>query len=177
MNMRTLHRWVSVITAIPVFIIVGTGILLASRGFWPWMQPEYPLPAQAEMKIGFPEMLKAVQSVPEARMQKWADVSQIDVRPKTGQIRLRSKFDHWEVQVDPGTGAVLGYGQRRVGWFTTLHQGALWGEIPRYAIFYPAAFGLLFLLLSGLVIFFKPYWMKWKRRLAAPELDKRKIAL
>lgn len=164
MNMRSLHRWVSVIIAIPLFIIVGSGIILASRGFWPWMQPEYPMPAQAEMKIGFPEMLAAVQSVPAARMQSWADVSQIDVRPKTGQIRLRSKFDHWEVQVDPGTGRVLGYGQRRVGWFTALHQGALWGEFPRYGIFYVSAWGLFFLLISGLVIFFKPYANRFRKK-------------
>ena len=95
-------------------------------------------------------------------MQSWSDVSQIDIRPKTGQIRLRSKYDHWEVQIDPGTAAVIGVGQRRVGWFTSLHQGALFGEGVRYGVFYSAAWALLLLLFSGLVIFFKPYWKKWR---------------
>ncbi len=164
MNLRALHRWVSVIFALPLLVIVGSGLLLASRGFVTWMQPEYPSPKTAAITISFAQMLEAVKSVPEARMQSWNDVSQIDIRPKTGQIRLRSKYDHWEVQIDPGTAAVLGVGQRRVGWFTSLHQGALFGEGVRYGVFYTAAWGLLLLLFSGLVIFFKPYWKKWRAR-------------
>lgn len=169
MTIRSLHRWFSILFAIPVLLILGTGVMLASRSFWPWMQPEYPSPASAEIKISFPQMLSAVRSVPQAKMQSWDDVSQIDIRPKTGQIRLRSRHDHWEVQVDPATGAVLGYGQRRVAWFTALHQGALWGALPRYAIFYPAAWVLLFLCLSGVWIFFQPAYRRWRARSRFPK--------
>jgi len=120
------------VIALPLVLIVGSGLLLASRGFVTWMQPVYPSPVAAELLLTFPQMLAAVQSVPQARMQKWGDISQIDIRPKTGLIRLRSKYDHWEVQLDPATAAVLGVGQRRVAWYTSLHQGSLFGEGVRY---------------------------------------------
>lgn len=165
MNWRIWHRWVSVITALPFAIVLVTGLLLASRGFFPWMQPVYPSTSGGGLKVGFSQILEATRSVPEAGIASWEDVAQIDVRPRTGQIRVRAKRDHWEVQIDGSTGAVLGAGKRRVAWFTSLHEGAFFGDTVRYAIFFPSALGALFLLLSGLVLFLAPHL---RRRPASP---------
>lgn len=157
--MRKWHRWVSIFIALPFLIIVSSGIILSTRGYNTWMQPDYQA-KNTSLNISFPALLEAVKTVPQAGMQSWGDISQIDARPKTGQIRVRAKKDHWEVQVDGVSGAVTGFGQRRVAWFTSLHEGALFGEYVRYGIFFPSALGMFFLTLSGIWIFLQPYARK-----------------
>jgi uncharacterized iron-regulated membrane protein len=157
---RIWHRWVSVVVAFPFLVIVSTGLILSTRAYNTWMQPRYAASSSPELHVTFPQMLAAVRTRPEAKMLSWDDVSQIDVRPKNGQIRVRSKHDHWEVQLDSATGEVLGVAQRRVSWFVSLHEGALFGPWVRYGIFFPSAFGVFFLLVSGLWIFLQPYWRR-----------------
>lgn len=152
--LRKWHRWVSILIALPFLLTVVTGILLASRGFNTWVQPQYN-PPQSGLKISFEQMLAAARSVPEAQITDWKDVSQIDIRPKNGQIRVRAK-NLWEIQVDGNTGEVLGAGVRRVSWLVSLHEGAQFGPWVRYGIFFPSAIAVLFLLMSGVALFFQP---------------------
>lgn len=158
--LRKWHRWVSIIIALPFLITILTGILLASRGFNTWVQPQYQ-PPKAELKISFDQMLEAAKSVPETQITNWKDISQIDIRPKNGQIRVRAK-NLWEVQIDGSTGAVLGAGVRRVSWLVSLHEGAEFGPWVRYGIFFPSAIGVFFLLGSGVAIFFQPLLHRFK---------------
>lgn len=160
---RKWHRWVSILIALPFLVTVTTGILLSTRGFNTWMQPKYPTNHSKELRITFDQMLEAAKSVPEANVRTWDDVSQIDIRPKSGQIRLRSKHNHWEIQVDGASGAVVHSGQRRVSWIISLHEGAAFGSLVRYGLFFPSAIGVFFLLVSGVWLFFAPYWKRAKR--------------
>jgi uncharacterized iron-regulated membrane protein len=169
MNWRTLHRWLSILIALPFLVILLSGLLLASRSFLPWMDPGVVKPEARQLAATFPQILSSVKSAPEAGMQSWEDVSQIDIRPATGLIRVRAKKGHWEVQIDGKTGAVLRVGQRRVSWFTSLHQGALFGPYVRYGIFLPSSFALFFLFVSGLWLFAKPHW----RRLRKPKPERK----
>jgi len=153
-SLRKWHRGVSILIAIPVFITLVTGLLLSTRGFNTWVQPAYP-PFQAELKVNFDQILKAAQSVPPAKIASWNDVTQIDIRPGKGNIRVRSK-NNWEVQINGSTGAVTQAGPRRVSWLMSLHEGASFGPLVRYGVFFPSAVALLFLLLSGVVLFFQP---------------------
>lgn len=158
--LRKWHRWVSIIIALPFLITILTGILLASRGFNAWVQPQYP-PSKAELKISFDQILEAAKSVPETKITNWKDISQIDIRPKNGQIRVRAK-NLWEVQIDGSTGAVLGAGIRRVSWLVSLHEGAEFGPWVRYGVFFPSAIAVFFLLVSGVAIFFQPLLPRFK---------------
>jgi uncharacterized iron-regulated membrane protein len=160
---RHWHRWVSLLIAIPLLLTVATGVLLMTRGFNTWMQPVYPESSSPELKVTFEQILAAAQSVPEAKIHSWNDISQIDIRPGKGQIRVRGKFDHWEVSVDSATGAMLQAGKRRVSFFTALHEGAYFGSFVRYGIFFPSAFGTLFLIVSGLFMFFQPFLRKYRQ--------------
>lgn len=152
--LRKWHRWVSIVIAIPFLITVVTGILLASRGFNPWVQSSYP-PVASSLKISFDEILAAAKTVPEAQISDWKDVSQIDIRPSTGNIRVRSK-NMIEIQIEGGTGKVTGSSIRRVSWLVSLHEGAEFGPWIRYGIFFPSALCVFFLLLSGVAVFFQP---------------------
>jgi len=152
---RKWHRWVSIFIAIPFLIIVVTGLLLASRGFNTWVQPTYPT-LKSELKVTFPQILEIVKTVPEANINSWKDISQIDIRPDTGNIRVRSK-NMWELQIDGATGAISNSAVRRVSWLTSIHEGAQFGPWVRYGIFFPSSLCVFFLLISGVAIFFQPY--------------------
>ncbi|MBS1969491.1 MAG: PepSY domain-containing protein [Bdellovibrionales bacterium] len=152
--LRKWHRWVSIVIAIPFLITVVTGILLASRGFNTWVQPQYP-PVDSSLKINFDEILAAAKSVPEAQISDWKDISQIDIRPGTGNIRVRSK-NMLEIQIDGANGKIMGAKTRRVSWLVSLHEGAEFGPWIRYGIFFPSAICVFFLLLSGVAVFFQP---------------------
>lgn len=152
---RKLHRWISLLIAIPFFITVVTGILLATRGFNSWVQPSYPK-LTSDLKISFEQVLQSARTIPEAQIAAWDDISQIDIRPSSGTIRVRSK-NLWEIQIDGANGQVTGNGPRRFPLLIALHEGAYFGTWIRYGIFLPSAVGVFFLLISGLLIFFQPY--------------------
>ena len=136
----------------PAFtIMLLTGILLATRGFNPWLQPAYP-ESSVPLETSFAQVLATAQSVPEAKIKTWQDVSQIDIRPKTGLIRVRSKHGMYELQIDGQSGALVASGIRRVSWITSLHEGAYFGPWVRYGVFFVSALGVLFLMISGSIL-------------------------
>lgn len=159
---RQWHRWVSIFIAIPFLITISTGLLLISRGFNTWVQPNYP-PLKSELLISFDQILQVSKQVSEAQIQSWSDVSQIDIRPSKGNIRVRSHFNNWEIQIDGATGSILTSAPRRVSWLVSIHEGAFFGPAVRYGVFLPSAIGVLFLLISGLFIFFQPMLRRKKR--------------
>lgn len=159
-SLRKWHKWVSIFIALPFLITVVSGILLASRGFNTWVQPAYP-PLKSKLSIGFDQILQTARSVPEAQVSDWKDVSQIDIRPDTGNIRLRSK-NHWELQIDGTTGQINNSAIRRVSWLVSIHEGAEFGKFIRYGIFFPSAIAVLFLLVSGVLLFFQPFLSRSK---------------
>ncbi len=154
-RLRKWHRWVSIVIAIPFLVTVVTGILLASRGFNTWVQPQYP-PVNSTLKIGFTEILAVAKSIPDAQISGWNDISQIDIRPGTGNIRVRSK-NMLEIQIDGANGKIMGAKTRRVSLLVSLHEGAEFGPWIRYGIFLPSAICVFFLLLSGVAVFFQPF--------------------
>lgn len=146
--------------AVPFTVTLVTGIVLATRGFNTWVQPDHPA-LRSDLRISFARILEVAQSVSEAKIQTWKDVSQIDVRPATGNIRVRARHTLWEIQIDGATGTVVSKGLRRFSWLVALHEGAYFGPVVRYGIFLPAALGVLFLLFSGLVLGFQFYLKKY----------------
>lgn len=162
LNFRKWHRWVSVAITLPFFITLVTGITLATRSVNPWVQPQY-LATKSDLTISFPKILEAARSVSEAQIETWADVSQIDIRPSSGNIRIRAKHTQWEIQVDGETGKVTGTGIRRFSWLVSLHEGAYFGPIVRYGIFFPSAMGVLFLLISGVFLYLQPQMKRLKK--------------
>lgn len=152
---RNWHRTVSLVIALPFAVTLLTGLLLSIRGFSTWVQPEYARP-NGGLTLSFERILEISKTVPEARIDSWGDVSQIDVRPSAGNIRVRSRHAHWEIQIDGQDGRVLTSAPRRVSWLVALHEGAYFGSWVRYGLFLPSALGVLFLLASGLVLAVRP---------------------
>ncbi|MBY0554632.1 PepSY domain-containing protein [bacterium] len=162
---RNWHRWVSIFVAVPFSVTVITGIIMATRGFNTWVQPSYP-EFKSELKLSFDDILNISKSVPEAKIASWKDVSQIDIRPATGNIRVRSKVDMWELQIDGSTGEIKSSAKRRQSFLVSLHEGAYFGPIVRYGLFFPSAIGVFFLLISGIYLAVKHYQPRIKRKRA-----------
>lgn len=162
--LRKWHRWISLIIALPFVITLLTGIILATRGFNSWVQPSYAPLTDRGVAISFEKILEAARSVPEARIQEWKDISQIDIRPEKANIRVRAKNTLWEIQINGITGEVTGKGERRFSLLIALHEGAYFGDLVRYGIFFPSSLGVLFLLLSGIYIALQTYMNKHKSK-------------
>lgn len=133
---------------------------MTTRGFNSWVQPDYPA-FKGELRLSFPEILQIVQTVPQAAVQSWKDVSQIDVRPSNANIRVRSRHNMWEVQINGETGEIMSSAPRRQSFLVSLHEGAYFGPWVRYGIFLPSSVGVLFLMISGLYLIYKHYRIKF----------------
>lgn len=156
LRMRTLHKWVSVLVAVPFFVVTVTGILALTKDWIPSVQPVYQRVAESEVRLTFPQILEAARRAPEAGVRDWSDVAALDIRPERGLVRVRSKHQHWELQLHPSTGDVLMSAPRRATWLLELHTGAAFGPNVKYGVFLPSAVGVLTLLITGLWIFFLP---------------------
>ncbi len=158
---RSLHYWLAPLVAIPFGITLLTGILLSTRGFNTALQRSPIAVTDPEMKISFKEILKVIQMDPTLHVATWADIPQIDIRPSKGHIRVRTK-ENLEIQIDPLTGKILQVSKRQVSWLISLHEGAIFGSVVRYGVFFVSAILVLALYISGLMIFWKRFKIQRK---------------
>lgn len=165
---RKIHYWISFAFALPLLVIILTGLTLQLKKHWTWVQPPEQRGSTQVPAVDFEHLLAAaIRAVPET--QGWSDVHRVDVRPSRGIAKITLK-NQWEVQVDLGTGAVLQTAFRRSDWLESLHDGSFFaGDWTRLGLFFPTAIALLWLLVSGL-------WMWWVPFGAQRRRDSRKRA-
>jgi uncharacterized iron-regulated membrane protein len=168
--LRRWHRWVSVVVALPFLLTLGTGTVLLLRGQMDWIQPRAEkstaLVDANSPSLSLETLFLRVRALPEAKIRTWNDVKAIDIRPATGVARFRTK-NGLEAQVDLYSGEVLRIAPRRSSFLIELHEGSFFGEGYRTGVLLPAALGLLFLLFSGLFLFFRGINRKTPSRSAA----------
>ncbi len=156
---RKLHRWGAILTAVPVLLVIVTGLLLQVKKEVNWVQPPTARGSGATAEIDWPEILAAVQAVPEAEVRSWDDVDRLDVRPGRSLIKVRC-VNHWEVQLDWSTGEVLYTAYRRSDWIESLHDGSFFGDFSKYYIFLPSGLVLFGLWLTGAYLWYLPIMVK-----------------
>jgi hypothetical protein len=162
-NRRT-HYWATILVALPVLVIIASGILLQVKKHWAWVQPVEQRGTGTTPVVGFPEILAGVSGVPELGVSGWDDIRRLDVRPGRGVAKVWLK-NGWEVQVDLGTGRVLQSAYRRSDTIEALHDGSFFGgEIGRLGLFLPAGIALLVMWLTGMWMFVSPLLAKRRRR-------------
>jgi hypothetical protein len=96
---RKFHYWAAIVVALPVLVIVCSGLLLQMKKQVAWVQPPEQRGASQELGLSFPQILAACRSVKEARIETWDDVNRLDVRPSRGMIKVWAK-NNWEIQLD-----------------------------------------------------------------------------
>lgn len=145
---RKIHYYGALICALPVLIIIVSGLLLILRKDLAWVQPPTQKGHSTELTISFAEVLTRAQSVEIADIKTWADISRLDVRPGKGLIKVRAKSG-WEIQLDSHNGDILQTAYRRTGLIEAIHEGTFFHEYAKYGLFLPAAILLFVLLITG----------------------------
>lgn len=150
-NLRRLHRCIATVVTVPLVISLSTAILLLLKSQLPWMEPHALKGTGGPPAIPFASLLAIAQSIPQAKIQDWKDISAIDVRPNEGLIRIRTPA-YYEIAIDSSTGAVLAQGRRMSSFILALHQGIWFGKFVKYAIFLPGAVLTLILAFTGVLL-------------------------
>jgi hypothetical protein len=166
---RKIHYWATPIIALPLLVIVGSGLLLQVKKQWSFVQPPEHRGGASEPKIELSGILNALKSMPDVNVKNWDDVDRIDVRPKKGVAKVLLKTGY-EVQVDLADGRILQTAYRRSDLIESVHDGSFFGgHYLKLGLFLPTALGLLLMWLSGVWMFWVPFSVKWKKKAAKPK--------
>ena len=160
---RDIHRWGSIPIAIPVIVVIVTGVILQLKKESAWIQPPTQKGSTNEISLSFDEVLAATRDVHDVEVENWDDIDRVDVRPAKGMLKVRCK-NNWEVQLDSKTGEVLQVAYRRSDLIESIHDGSFFHNRIKLGVFLPAASVLGVLWLTGIYLFFLPYYAKWKKR-------------
>jgi len=160
---RRAHRWISISIAVPLILIICTGILLLLKKQISWVQPPTQVGAASSPSLAFDEILEIARRVTNAQIHDWEDIDRLDVRPEKGIVKVRGK-NRWEIQLDSATGEVLHVAFRRSDLIESIHDGSWFHENAKLAIFLPTALLFLTLWFTGIYLFWLPYQVRLARR-------------
>lgn len=165
-TMRKVHYWASLFLLFSIFVIAGTGTLLAVKKDFASLQP----PSQTGSQPGLParpmaSLLESVNSAPGHEGVGVADIDRIDVRPADGiaKVVLHSRT---ELQVDLHSGTVLQTGYRTSDWLETIHDFSFMGDWAKYVFSFGSGIALLVMAATGVYLFMLPLLVKRAKRLA-----------
>lgn len=163
--LRILHRWGSMVIALPLAITVLTGVLLLIKKESAWIQPPTQKGAQRNTipTQSFTALFEAARSVSDAGIHTWADLDRVDIKPGKGIIKFVSRT-RWEVQVDTHTAKILQVAYRRSDLIEALHDGSWFFEGAKLGIWLPSAAVLIGLWMTGVYLFALPHYRRWRRR-------------
>jgi len=153
---RKLHYWVSIGIALPALLLIGSGLLLQTKKHWSWVQPPEQRGSGAAPRITLDALLDVLVAAPELGVTGWEDINRVDLRPGRGVAKVWL-HSGWEVQVDLGDGRILQNAYRRSDTIESIHDGSYFaGEWTKLGLFLPTGVLLLFLWVSGVILFFLP---------------------
>ena len=157
---RKIHYWIGFGAALPMFVMIVSGLLLQSKKHWAWVQPVEVRGTGTEPVIDLDGVLAALRTVPDMNVQSWHEVNRLDVRPGRGVVKAWL-MNGYEVQVDLGTGQVLHSAYRRSDLIETIHDGSFFGgDWTKLAVFLPSGIVVLLLWFSGMWMWWVPFAAK-----------------
>ena len=164
---RKVHYWASFAVAVPLLVMIGSGLLLQSKKHWTWVQPAEHRGTGSIPTIDLEGVLASVKQVPGVDVRGWDDVNRLDVRPGRGMVKVWLN-NGWEIQVDLGTGRVLQTAYRRSDLIESVHDGSWFaGEWTKLGLFLPAGLVMLLLWFGGMWMWWVPFIAKRRRRASA----------
>jgi uncharacterized iron-regulated membrane protein len=151
-----IHYWGSIICAIPVLIIVITGIILCLRKEIEWIQPKTIVGQGLVPTITISQIFDISKTVSIAEIESWKDIERLDIRPSRGIVKVLTN-NQIEVQIDYQTREILQVATRRSGIIESIHEGTFFHKSVPFLIFLPSAIILLILLITGIYIFISSF--------------------
>jgi uncharacterized iron-regulated membrane protein len=168
---RKIHHWTTVFIAIPLLIIICSGVLLQVKKQTVWIQPMEVRGSSKVPKVEFAEILARASQNTELGISGWDDISKLDVRPSKGLVKVLLE-NGFEVQIDIGTGEILQTAYRRSDLIESIHDGSFFGgDLVKLGLFLPAGIALFLMWLTGLWLFALPYLPSKRRKRAANKRD------
>lgn len=150
---RTSHKWIAILLAIPVIIVIITGVILQLRKPVDFIQPNIHYGVARYQPIASLEaILESVKAEPKMKVSGWQDIQIYDLRPKAGVIKVRT-YAEMEAQVDAKTAEVLNVQQRYNDILTLMHEGSTWGM--RRNVFLIAGVLMLILTVVGCFLIYQ----------------------
>lgn len=163
MLVRKLHYWVTPIIALPFLVVIISGLFLQVKKEISWIQPPTAQVTQIQdPKVSWVQILDSLKAHPELHVESWKDIKKLDVRPSKGLAKIHLKPDV-EVQVNLQDGQILQIAQRRSDLIESLHDGSWFADWAKLGLFLPSGILVLFLWLSGVILFFLPIYLKRRR--------------
>ena len=153
---RKLHRWGAIISALPILVILISGIILQLKKDYDWIQPPSCKGKGQSPVVSFDRILEAASTVEEAKINGWSDIDRLDVQPGKGLVKVQAK-NSWEIQVDTETGEILQSAYRLSDMIEDLHDGQFFHASVKMWVFLPSGIILLLLWISGIYLFLLPY--------------------
>jgi hypothetical protein len=161
---RKVHHEASFIVALPILVIIGSGLLLQMKKQWDWVQPPEIRGTGTVPAIGFDQIMTTLQATPSLGVAGWDDVARIDVRADRGLAKV-TIISGWEAQIDLGTGRLLQTAYRRSDIIESIHDGSFFaGDWTKLGIFLPAGVTLLLLWVTGMWMVWVPFAGKRRRK-------------
>lgn len=162
--MRDIHYWGAIISALPLVIMIGAGILLMLKKEIDWIQP----PTQRSASSGMPtqslnQLFVAAVQDGGLDVNDWSDLDRADIKPSKGVVKFMSESG-MEVQVDLYTAEVLQAAQRRSDVIEAIHDGSYFADWVKLYVFLPIGVFLLGLWITGLYLFIRTEYKKAQSR-------------
>jgi prepilin-type N-terminal cleavage/methylation domain-containing protein/prepilin-type processing-associated H-X9-DG protein len=153
---RKTHYWLAIVVALPVLVVIVTGLMLQLKKNSSWIQPPEQRGVSSAPTVPLSRILEACTLVPEAGVHSWDDVTRVDIRPAKGLVKVTTK-SHWELQIDAQTAQLLQSAFRRSDIIEAIHDGSWFHPIAKMGIFFPAGIVLLILWVTGIYLFIAPF--------------------
>jgi len=165
-----LHRWGGLAAAIPLLVVIVSGLLLQVKKEVPWVQPSTVSgSAKGESpQLDWGAMLAIARTVEPAEIEQWSDIDRMDVRVDKGIVKIVAK-NRWELQLDLADGSLLSSTYRRSDLIESLHDGSFFHEQAKLWVFLPNGLVLLGLWGSGLWLWYVPLRARRKQRVRRTE--------
>ncbi|MDE0904481.1 MAG: PepSY-associated TM helix domain-containing protein [Planctomycetota bacterium] len=160
---RKVHRWGAVIAALPLLVIMASGVVLQLKRESAWIQPPTQQGTGTELLLPWDQVLEVTKGVPEAGVESWADIDRLDVRPSKGMLKVRCK-NRWEVQIDASSGKVLSSTLRRSDWIESIHDGSWFHDSFKLWVFLPTGLILCGLWVTGVYLWLLPHLVRRRRK-------------
>lgn len=160
---RKTHYWGSILCALPILVVIGSGVLLLLKKDVDWIQPPSTRGVSSVPSITFDEILATSKTVKQAKVNGWADIDRLDVRPNKGIVKVRAKSD-WEIQIDTQSNEILQVAHRRSDLIESIHDGTFFHDAVKLWVFLPSSLILLVLWVTGLYLFLTMHFKKRSRK-------------
>lgn len=160
---RKAHRVGALVSALPLLVVLLSGVLLQLKKEWTWVQPPTRRGAEARLAASWDDVLASVRAVPEAAVESYADIERIDVQPRRGLLKVQCRSG-FEVQLDAVSAAVLQVAYRRSDLIEAIHDGSWFHERAKLWVFLPAALVLCALWATGVHLWLVPHLVRRRRR-------------